>query len=214
MLKANRVSTVHRHVQLDLVVVPCARQQPGYRPFVTAGLWTSAALATAPDRIPVLRTHLATLMERFGFDPSGHAGKAMTHVLTSLPHDLLVSLKLAELERVTLTAMSLTDRPRPKLLAIRSPLGRHLYIFVWLPRDDVSTGMRKQIENMLIEPRVARCLAGRSAWKMAVSPCCATRSICPIVIRRSMKPAGLDEARTHGARVGACGRGRSRPLDR
>jgi NAD-specific glutamate dehydrogenase len=62
---------------------------------------------------------------------------------------LLVSLKLAELERVTLTAMSLTDRPRPKLLAIRSPLGRHLYIFVWLPRDDVSTGMRKQIEDML-----------------------------------------------------------------
>ena len=75
----------------------------------------------------------------------------MTHVLTSLPHDLLVSLKLAELERVTLTAMSFTDRPRPKLLAIRSPLGRHLYIFVWLPRDDVSTGMRKQIENMLID---------------------------------------------------------------
>jgi glutamate dehydrogenase len=75
----------------------------------------------------------------------------MTHALTSLPHDLLVSLKLAELERVTLTAMSLTDRPRPKLLALRSPLGRHLYIFVWLPRDDVSTGMRRQIEGMLVE---------------------------------------------------------------
>lgn len=151
VLKANRVSSVHRHVQLDLVVVP---QRDGSKInglSITAGLWTSAALATAPDRIPVLRTQLATLMERFGFDPSGHAGKAMTHALTSLPHDLLVSLKLAELERVTLTAMSLTDRPRPKLLSIRSPLGRHLYIFAWLPRDDVSTGMRKQIETMLVE---------------------------------------------------------------
>ncbi len=151
VLKANRVSSVHRHVQLDLVVVP---QRDGSKITglsITAGLWTSAALATAPDRIPVLRTHLATLMDRFGFDASGHAGKAMAHVLTSLPHDLLVSLPLAELERVTLTAMSLTDRPRPKLLSIRSPLGRHLYIFVWLPRDDVSTGMRKQIENMLVD---------------------------------------------------------------
>ena len=149
VLKANRLSTVHRHVQLDLVVVPVRDGGNITGLSVSAGLWTSAALATAPERIPVLRTHLATLMTRFGFDPSGHAGKAMTHALTSLPHDLLVSLKLAELERVTLTAMSLTDRPRPKLLAVRSPLGRHLYIFVWLPRDDVSTGMRKQIENML-----------------------------------------------------------------
>ncbi len=151
VLKANRVSSVHRHVQLDIVVVPVRDGSTINGLSVAAGLWTSAALATAPERIPVLRTHLASLMDRFGFDPSGHAGKAMTHALTSLPHDLLVSLKLAELERVTLTAMSLTDRPRPKLLALRSPLGRHLYIFVWLPRDDVSTGMRKQIENMLVD---------------------------------------------------------------
>jgi glutamate dehydrogenase len=151
VLKANRVSTVHRHVQLDLVIVPQREGSQITGLSITAGLWTSAALATAPDRIPVLRTHLATLMDRFGFDASGHAGKAMTHALTSLPHDLLVSLPLTELERVTLTAMSLTDRPRPKLLSIRSPLGRHLYIFVWLPRDDVSTGMRKQIENMLVD---------------------------------------------------------------
>ena len=151
VLKANRVSSVHRHVQLDLVVVPQRGAGNITGLSITAGLWTSAALATAPDRIPVLRTHLASLMDRFGFDPSGHAGKAMTHALTSLPHDLLVSLKLAELERVTLTAMSLTDRPRPKLISLRSPLGRHLYIFVWLPRDDVSTGMRRQIEKMLVD---------------------------------------------------------------
>ena len=150
VLKANRVSSVHRHVQLDLVVVPQREGSTVTGLSITAGLWTSAALATAPDRIPVLRTYLASLMDRFGFDASGHAGKAMTHALTSLPHDLLVSLKLADLERVTLTMMSLIDRPRPKLVAVRSPLGRHLYIFVWLPRDDVSTGMRKQIENMLV----------------------------------------------------------------
>ena len=151
VLKSNRVSSVHRHVQLDLVVVPVGTDKKITGLSITAGMWTSAALATSPDRIPVLRNHLATLMDRFGFDSAGHAGKAMTHVLTSLPHDLLVSLKLDELERVTLTAMSLTDRPRPKLLSIRSPLRRHLYIFVWLPRDDVSTGMRKQIENMLVD---------------------------------------------------------------
>ncbi len=150
ILKANRVSSVHRHVQLDLVLVPVRDGKHITGIALTAGLWTSAALATAPDKIPVLRTHLASLMQRFGFDPSGHAGKAMAHVLTALPHDLLVSLRPDDLERVTLTAMSLTDRPRAKLLSVRSPLGRHSYVFVWLPRDDVSTGMRRAIEAMLV----------------------------------------------------------------
>jgi glutamate dehydrogenase len=158
ILKANRVSSVHRNVQLDLLLLPVRDGKTVTGIALTAGLWTSAALATAPDHIPVLRTHLASLMHRFGFDPAGHAGKAMAHALTSLPHDLLVALGPDDLERVTLATMSLTDRPRPKLLAVRSPLGRHLYIFVWLPRDDVSTGMRKAIEVMLTQATGAMLL--------------------------------------------------------
>jgi glutamate dehydrogenase len=154
LLKSSRNSTVHRPVQLDVIVVP--RATGGLS--VTGGLWTSAALATPPERIPLLRTHLANLMNRFGFDPSGHAGKAMAHALTALPHDLLVSFKPADLERVTLAAMSLTDRPRPKLLAVRSALGRHLFVFVWLPRDDISTGLRRSIEAMLTETKGATVL--------------------------------------------------------
>jgi glutamate dehydrogenase len=150
ILKSNRLSTVHRHVQLDLLLVPIIEDGKATAFTLTAGLWTSAALATAPDRIPVLRKHLPTLMQRFGFDSEGHAGKAMVHVLTNLPHDLLVALNVKELERVTLIAMSLTDRPRPKLMLVRSPLGGHIYVFVWLPRDDVSAELRGAIEAMLL----------------------------------------------------------------
>ena len=158
LLKSSRNSTVHRAVQLDIVVVPIREGEAVTGLSVTGGLWTSAALAMPPERIPLLRTHLANLMSRYGFDPSGHAGKAMTHALTSLPHDLLVSFNQADLERVTLTAMSLTDRPRPKLLAVRSALGRHLFVFVWLPRDEISTGLRRSIEAMLTETRGATVL--------------------------------------------------------
>ena len=158
MLKSSRNSTVHRSVQLDIIVVPLRAGEAVKGLSVTGGLWTSSALATPPERIPLLRTHLANLMSRFGFDPSGHAGKAMAHALTALPHDLLVSFNQADLERVTLTAMSLTDRPRPKLLAVRSALGRHLFVFVWLPRDEISTGLRRSIEAMLTEVKGASVL--------------------------------------------------------
>ncbi len=149
ILKSGRNSTVHRTVQMDILVVPIRHKGKVSALSVTGGLWTSAALATAPEDIPVLRTHLLNLMARFSFDPSGHAGKAMAHALTKLPHDILVSFSEPDLERVTLTAMSLTDRPRPKLLTVRSTLGRNLFVFVWLARDDVSTGLRKTIEQML-----------------------------------------------------------------
>ncbi len=159
ILKANRMSRVHRSGLLDLLLVPKRKKGKIESLSITAGLWTSEALASKPDNIPVLREHMAALMDKFGFDRGGHAGKAMAHVLTNLPHDLLVTLPSADLERLALTAMSLNDRPRPKLLSVRSPLGRHLFVIVWLPRDDVSTVMRQAIAQMLIDEANASLLS-------------------------------------------------------
>src|SRR3546814_12285784 len=88
-------------------------------------------------------------MAKFGFDPAGHAGKALAHALTALPHDLLIAFDSESLARLALTSMSITDRPRPKLVTVKSALGRHLFVFVWLPRHEVSTGRRLEIEGML-----------------------------------------------------------------
>jgi len=158
ILKSNRISSVHRHVPLDLLIVP--RRQDGKISALSihAGLWTSAALNTAPDKIPVLRAALASLQNRYGFDPAGHAGKALSHALTALPHDLLIAFDAAALESVALTSMSLADRPRPKLVTVRSMLGRHLFAFVWLPRDELTTERRVQIGDMLSEAANAKIL--------------------------------------------------------
>ena len=63
----------------------------------------------------------------------------MVHALITLPHDLMLAFSAADRERITLTAMSLTDRPRPKLELASDALGRHLFAFVWMLRDDLST---------------------------------------------------------------------------
>ncbi len=159
ILKANRMSRVHRSSLLDLLLVPVYKAGKIESISVTAGLWTSEALTSKPDNIPLLRQHMDALMQKFGFDRGGHAGKAMAHVLTNLPHDLLVPLPAADLERLALTAMSLNDRPRPKLLAVQAPLGRHLFVIVWLPRDDVSTAMRQAISEMLVQEADANLLS-------------------------------------------------------
>ena len=45
--------------------------------------------------------------------------------------------------------MSLADRPRPTMLLLPGALRRHLYAFVWLPRDELTTSRRKAIAMML-----------------------------------------------------------------
>ncbi len=63
---------------------------------IHAGLWTSAALSTKPDKVPLLRQRLAALEEKYGFDPRGHAGKALRRTLSVLPHDLLIGFTRAD----------------------------------------------------------------------------------------------------------------------
>ena len=118
IIKANRVSNVHRRVPLDLFIVPVIEDGAVAALSVHAGVWTSAALAAPPDRIPRMRSQLAQLMDRFGFDPGGHAGKSLVHALTALPHDLLIGFAEPDLARIATAMMSLVDRPRPKLALV------------------------------------------------------------------------------------------------
>ncbi len=151
LLKSNLIAGVHRQVPLDLVLVPVRQGKKVTALSIHAGMWTSSALNAPPQEVPVLRTRLAALEGRFGFDPKGHTGKALTHALAALPHDLVTAFDATALEDVALTAMSLADRPRPKLVLVRSILGRHLFAFVWLPRDDLTTVRRIAIGDMLAE---------------------------------------------------------------
>ncbi len=145
ILKSDRISPVHRRVPLDVVMVRLADGTLS----VHTGLWTSAALRTSADQVPVLRARLRKLDAELGFSPASHAGKALAHAVSTLPHDLLISFNEKEVRSAALTAMSLADRPRPKLLLLPGALRRHIYAFVWLPREDLTTARRTAIGRML-----------------------------------------------------------------
>ena len=154
LAKSNVLSTVHRRAPLDLIIT---RAEDGI--VIHAGLWTSAALAAAPQAIPVLRQRLSALMAKYGFAQDGHAGKALAHALTALPHDLLLAIDDATLERLALTAMSLADRPRADLILTGDALDRHMFAFVWLPRDELSTARRVAIAELIASAADAALLS-------------------------------------------------------
>jgi glutamate dehydrogenase len=149
VVKANRIARVHRFVPLDLFIVPLRERGEVVALSVHAGVWTSNALSAAPDRVPLMRSQLDALVGKLGIALHGHAGKALVHALTALPHDLLISFTGDDLERIATAMMSLLDRPRPRLELVKAPLARHLFAFVWLPRDFLSTDIRQRVQAML-----------------------------------------------------------------
>jgi glutamate dehydrogenase len=149
IIKANHLSSVHRRAPLDLFILPRRENGRTVALSIHAGIWTSAAIASHPGEVPILRQSLAETTKSLGFDPGGHAGKALVHAFTSLPHDILIGFEKDDIARVTTAMMSLIDRPRPRLVLVQPALERHIFAFVWLPRDALSTDVRVQIQDLL-----------------------------------------------------------------
>ena len=75
MAKAERKSTVHRRVPLDLVVVPLKDGDKVTGIGVHAGLWTSEALRVPPEEVPVLRARLEAARQGFRLRSQGPLGQ-------------------------------------------------------------------------------------------------------------------------------------------
>ncbi|RKF22487.1 glutamate dehydrogenase [Altericroceibacterium spongiae] len=164
IVKANHISQVHRRVPLDLFITPMIENGEVNAISIHAGVWTSSALGTAPDEVPRLRRQFSTIMDTLHLQQASHDGKSLINALTKLPHDIIIGFSDEDIARVATLMMSLSDRPRPRLTLIAAPLQRHLFGFVWFPRDMLSTAMRQQIEHMLEEETGATTLD----WSMAV----------------------------------------------
>ncbi len=150
--KAARVSTVHRRVNPDLVAVKTFAGD-GRAVAVTRflGLFTSAALATSPKNVPLLRRKVAAVTDALGFDPRGHTGKALAHVIEGFPREELFETSPERLRSMALGLLSLLDRPRPKLFARADAFGRFVSVLVYIPRDSYTSGIRASVGTMLTE---------------------------------------------------------------
>ena len=148
--KAGAVSTVHRRVNCDLIAVKSfdhAGRVVSETRFL--GLFTSAALATSPRQVPLLRRKVGEVIDALGFAKGGHTGKALVHVLEGFPREELFEASPKRLKAMALGLLSLLDRPRPKLFARVDPFGRFVSVLVYVPRDDYTSGVREGVGAML-----------------------------------------------------------------
>ncbi len=150
--KSNSEATVHRSGYLDYVGIKrydATGRVIGERRFL--GLWTSSAYNSTPSEIPLLRHKVAKVVAHFALAPDSHDGKALQHIISSIPRDELFQASVAELIRTVTGVFGLQERPRVRLLMRRDPFRRFYSCLVFVPREKYNTPVRQRIEHVLGE---------------------------------------------------------------
>ncbi len=150
ILKANRRSTVHRSVHLDLIGVKHYNSRGrvvGEHAFI--GHFTSAAYNRSPSAIPLLRQKIERVIARSGFSPGSHDGKALTNVLETYPRDELFQSSDEQLFNNAVGVLHLATRPRTRLFVRPDRFGRFLSCLIYVPRERYNTELRVKMGEIL-----------------------------------------------------------------
>ncbi|HET6395777.1 MAG TPA: NAD-glutamate dehydrogenase domain-containing protein [Pseudoxanthomonas sp.] len=152
LTKTNARSRLHRKGYMDYVGVlefDARGRIVGEQRFL--GLYTSSAYNRRPWEIPLVRERYEHVMRRSGLSPSSHSGKALRHILETLPREELFQSSEEELFRTATGVLGLQERVRSRLFLRRDRYGRFFSALVYIPRERFNTDVRLRIESMLRE---------------------------------------------------------------
>ena len=150
--KTNTESTVCRDTYTDYIGVKRFDQFGnivGEHRFI--GLFTADVYDSDPVRIPVLRRHVATLMQRFNFDSNSRKTKSLLHVLRTLPRDDLFQSSAEDLYELVRGIMSLEERRCVRFFARKDTYNRYVSCFVYVPRDNFNMELCYRMQQILLE---------------------------------------------------------------
>lgn len=162
--KANIRSRVHRRTYMDYIGLKTyADDGTLFGELRIVGLFSATAYTRSTRNIPYLRRKTDQVMERSGYDPDSHSGRALANVLESYPRDELFQLDLETLHRFSTAILQLGERPRVRVLSRIDKFDRFVSSLVFVPRERYSTDTRMKIGDWLAEQYQGRV----SAWYVA-----------------------------------------------
>ncbi|HIJ61238.1 MAG TPA: NAD-glutamate dehydrogenase [Rhodospirillaceae bacterium] len=150
LAKADRLARVHRGTPLDIVGIK--RFGPDGTVIgmhAVIGLFTHSAYTLAPLAIPLLRRKVQQILERAGFGPKSHDGKALLAILENFPRDELMQTGKDALFETSLGILRLQERQRVALFLRQDEFKRFFSALIFVPRDRYDTRLRQTIQDIL-----------------------------------------------------------------
>ncbi len=152
LTKTNARATVHRPGYMDYIgVLVFDENGIAVREQRFLGLYTSSAYNRRPWEIPLVRQRHEYVMAASGLALTSHSGKALRHILETLPREELFQSSAEELQRTAMGILGLQERARTRLFLRRDRYGRFFSALVYIPRDRFNTGIRQRIETLLMQ---------------------------------------------------------------
>ena len=147
--KTNAEASVHRPVRMDYIGLKKLQDGTfvGENRFV--GLFTSAALSTPVQEIPILRHKLELVLELDGAEPGSHDYKEIVSIFNSVPRDELFWSDARRLQRDIRTVVTMARSGGVRLTLRPDPLARGLAVMVIMPRERFNTGVRRRVQRYL-----------------------------------------------------------------
>ncbi|PVZ19478.1 MULTISPECIES: NAD-glutamate dehydrogenase [unclassified Pseudomonas] len=150
--KAAAPSRVHRPAYPDYVSIRQLDEQGKVvRECRFMGLYTSSVYAQSVHQIPYIRSKVAEIERRSGFDAKAHLGKELAQALEVLPRDDLFQTPVDELFTTVMAIVQIQERNKIRVFLRKDPYGRFCYCLAYVPREVYSTEVRQKIQQVLME---------------------------------------------------------------
>jgi len=148
--KTNATSSVHRGGYMDYISVLYFDDNgkvTGEKRII--GMFTSGAYIRRCQDTPLVRRKVEDVVRMSGLQAGSHAGKALMHILETLPRDELFQASSEELLDMAMGILDLQERSQTRLFIRRERFGRFFSCLVFIPRDRFNTENREKIQNII-----------------------------------------------------------------
>jgi glutamate dehydrogenase len=146
-------SPIHRRVDMDYIGIKQYNKKGvlvGEHRFM--GLFTSKAYTTPAREIPIVRQKIQMVLDDAAHQGSDtHNFKALANILETYPKDELFQITLPDLMRIANGIVHLSERQKVRMFARRECRERLVTVMVFIPRDRMSSTIRKKIIRILLE---------------------------------------------------------------
>ncbi|MCF8473463.1 MAG: NAD-glutamate dehydrogenase [Emcibacter sp.] len=150
--KANVKSLVHRVVHMDLVCIKKYNKQGKIISEVRfVGLFTAKSYNQMAESIPYLDRKINYVVKESGFSANSHDGRALIHVLETLPRDELFQIEENQLLETSMGILHLKLMPRCQAFLRKDRFERYVSALVFVPRDMYDSTLRGKIVEILCE---------------------------------------------------------------
>lgn len=150
--KTDTEATVHRPAYTDFVAIKVFDADGHLTKIIRfLGLYTSVVYNQSVETIPYIRKKVSRIFNMAAFPKNSHDGRALLHIIDTLPRDELFQARDTELYEFAIGILHLQERQRIKLFMRRDIYGRYFSCLVYVPREIFNSQLRNKMQLILLQ---------------------------------------------------------------